>query len=271
MNQIIIKNNKNGFCIEGKTKLDLSVFDKKTLKKLYFIDKANNERYITMYNNYIDYYNTLSYDKLKRLDLFYKSNTSKTTGFWSLSFNSSLICNNLNCSNFLRCYSKKTEKRFNKTVLKLVAKQHTMFQRLSVEDLAAIFKPVVGGYAPVRLCQYGSIRKNQFLKLLSVLDSIKGCYSTNKIYIYLDKPFKVPNRFKYLINFGYLIINASNYITYSYFKKEGVRCNLIVSKDIKTVEQDFQDGKNYIYCGGDCTVCNFCMNYQEKPILFKNH
>ena len=271
-NDKIIKNAKNGvnYTIKNKTKLDLSGLCKKDLKKLYYIDKANNRRFIENYNNYCNFYDTLSYDDLKTLDLFNRSSTSKTRGFWSLSFNSSLNCSNLNCSNFLRCYSKKIEK-FRPNVLKMVARQHAVFNKLSVEDLVLKFKPVLSGWAPVRLCQYGSIKKGQFLKLLTVLDALKGCYDTNKVYIYLDKPFKIPNKFKYLINLDYLIINCSNKFTYDYFKKQGLKCNLVVSKDKKTVEQDKKDGKNYKFCGGDCTVCNYCMNHQEQPILFKNH
>lgn len=258
------------FTIKNKTKIDLSILDKKTLKKLYLIDKANNRRFIEDYNNYCNYYNNLSYSDLKDLDLFTSSNASKTRGFWSLSFNSSLNCCNLNCSNFLRCYSKKIEK-FRPNVLKMVARQATIFNRLSINDLVLKFKPVLSGYAPVRLCQYGSIKKEQFIKLLTVLDSLKGQYSTNKVYIYLDKPFKVPSRFKYLINLNYIVINASNRLTYDYFKNQGLSCNLIVSKDKKQVEQLKKDGKNFKYCNGNCTVCNYCMHYQKEPILFKNH
>lgn len=272
-NNDIIKNAKNGvtYTIKDKSKIDLSKIDKETLKKLYYIDKANNNRFINLYNDYLNYYNNLPYGKLKTLDLFNKSNTTKTAGFWSLSFNSSLLCNNLYCSNFLRCYSKKTEKRFNKTVLKMIARQRVIFNKLSVKDLALKFKPVLRGYAPVRLCQYGSIKKGQFIKLLKVLDTLKGTFNTNKVYIYLDKPFKIPSRFKYLINRGYLIINSSNRFTYDYFIKQGLKNNLIVSQEPKTVERYKKDGKSFKFCGGNCTVCNYCMNYQNTPILFKNH
>lgn len=268
----IINMSKKGvnFRIKGKTKIDLSVLSKKDLKKLYYIDKANNRRFIEDYDNYCNYYNNLSYEELKALKLFNNSNASKTRGFWSLSFNSSLKCCNLNCSNFLRCYSKKIEK-FRPNVLKSIARQHVLFNKLSIYDLVLKFKPVLSGYAPVRLCQYGSIKKEQFIKLLTVLDSLKGQYTANKVYIYLDKPFKVPSRFKYLINLNYIVINASNRLTYDYFKNQGLRCNLIVSKDKKEVEQYKNDGKDFKYCNGNCTVCNYCMDYQEKPIIFKNH
>lgn len=272
-NDKIIKNAKNGvnYTIKNKTKIDLSILDKKTLKKLYLIDKANNKRFIDMYKNYCNNYNKLSYNDLKSLDLFIKSNTTKTTGFWSLSFNSSLVCNNLYCSNFLRCYSKKTEKRFNKNVLKTIARQHVLFNKLSVEDLVLKFKPVLSGWAPVRLCQYGSVTKKEFLKLLNILDSCNSFIKPNMVYIYLDKPFKVPNNLKYLINNGYLVINSSNRFTYDYFKKDGLKTNLIISKEPETVEQYFKEDKAFKYCGGNCTVCNYCMNHQEQPILFKNH
>ena len=153
----------------------------------------------------------------------------------------------------------------------MIARQEVIFNKLSVEDLVFKFKPVLRGYAPVRLCQYGSITKKQFLKLLIVLNSCNGFIKPNMVYIYLDKPFKVPNNLKYLINEGYLIINCSNQLTYNYFKKQGLRTNLIISKDKHTVEQYFKEDKAFKYCCGNCTVCNYCMHYQKEPILFKNH
>lgn len=266
--------------IKDKTKIDLTKLNSADKVRLFLLDQKQNKQYLKRYRNYYNYYNTFKQEELKNLKLFNISKSTKLKDMLTLNFNSAFTCYNSNCNNFLRCYSKKIE-RFRPSVLKMIARQAVIFNKLPPSVLTEKMKQEVINHfkhnpeAPreVRLCQYGSINQQQFNQLLKVIDKLYYFLVDVNLsfYIYLDDFKQVPEEYRYLIN-SIFFINSSNIKTYNRFKQDKTQTNKIISMDkIFFDELKNQEQENYNFCYGNCTTCNYCKTAQEKPIIFKNH
>ena len=266
----------DSYRIRNKFKLDVTQLDDQEKTNLIKLELNHNSKYIQRYNLF---YKEFLKQDLKNLKLFTVSGATKIKNMLVLSFNPGVMCHNSYCNNFLRCYSKKLEK-LRPTILKSIARQAAVFNNLPASVLSEKMKQEINNYLNhqenpekyIRLCDYGSITENQFNKLLQVLNILEPFLIENsiKFYIYLDDYKQVPEELKHLIN-SVIVLNSSNIYTYYRFKEHNINSNLIASVPVEEYEQLKNDQVNYFYCPGNCKGCTGCKEYQEKPILFRNH